>query len=186
MYRTARVLGFLTLTSAILAGSGSEALAAENTMYPAAANYRRAAIAFEKVVQRTRGIVRSDQRVVDRFEEATRDLVNASRNRRHVNRLRYAYRDLLKLQADVEVAIFEKYTLQRELVRAWQSVLYAQLIFDDEFVFFAENPNQTRRVQRRPQNSNRIQRLLSGPSTTNGTSPLAPPVGWYPVRIETP
>lgn len=133
-----------------------------NPLYSVANNYRNAVVNFERVVVRTRGIQRIDEKAVDRFEEATKQLRLAARNPSHANRLRYQWRDVRTLQYQIEAIIFGKYTLNRDLAVAWQDVLIAEVIFNDEYVHQVENPRHGNSVQLRA-NSARVNRLLSPP-----------------------
>ena len=75
-------------------------------MYAAANNYRNAVVLFEKVAKNVRGIERTDERLIDKLEEATRGLRAASRNTRATSRLRREWSEIQTLQYRVEVAIF--------------------------------------------------------------------------------
>ncbi len=142
---------FTTLAFALIGACPSSSSAATSTqaLYAAANDYRAAVVHFERVVKSVRGIQRVDERIVDKFEEATKRLGLAARNPRHSNRLRDEWRTIQPLQFRVESAIFNKYTYNHELVRAWDRVLYAQSIFYEEYLFTLENPKHGNSVERR-------------------------------------
>jgi hypothetical protein len=173
MNRTLPLL-ILWVTAWIVPSVG--AAADDNPLYAVACQYRDAVLNFERVVQRTRGIQAVDEKFVDRFEESTKQLRLAARNPRHENRLRYKWGDVRPLQYQVEARIFGKYAPTHELVRAWEVVLYAEDMFNNEYVFQVENPRHGSSVLRRARSA-RIQRLLSPPPASSGRIyPAAPGV----------
>ena len=161
-----KTLPLLGLISAALVIPTTDA-AADNPLYAVADNYRNAVVNFERVVVNTRGIQSADERLVDRFEEETKRLRLAARNPRHENRLRYKWGDVRPMQYQVEARIFGKYAPTHELVRAWNAVLYAEAVFNDEYVFQVENPRHGNSVLRRGRSA-RIDRLLSPPPASLG------------------
>ena len=113
-----------------------------------AGNLREAALNFERVVVSVRGIERSDERIVDRFEEATKRVVLAAKNPRHSARLKSEYLKMLKLQEDAERAIFGQYTPHQGLIEAWDILAYHQYFFEQELSFQIENPRHGNRVRK--------------------------------------
>lgn len=136
-------------------------------LYAAATKYREHVIYFEKLIQKVRGIQRMDEKLVNEFEQATRQLRLAARNPRHSSRLRKEWADIQALQFRVESVIFGKYTLNRDIVWAWNCVLYSQAIVYDEYVFLLDNPRHDARVTRRTRVSN-PERFLPPPPTSSG------------------
>jgi len=127
----------------------SVARAAETTaLFQLANQYRAAVQDFERAVLGVRGIDRNDEKLVDRFDDATVKLRLAARNPRHFNRLHYKWRDVQKLQAQVEATMFGKYTPHHELIGNWERVIYCYSLFAEEFFYHVENPNHTNAVRR--------------------------------------
>ncbi|MGI9427015.1 MAG: hypothetical protein ACR2NM_00040, partial [Bythopirellula sp.] len=113
--------------------------------------YEASVKTFERIVLQTRGIDRSDDRLVDRLDDTAKKLRLGARNRRHLNRVFYEWRDVQKLHTQVESVIFGKYTPHHDLVRSWDDVRYFYSLFAEEFFFHIENPrhgNSVLRVQR--------------------------------------
>ena len=149
--------------------------AADNRgIYAAADKYRTAVLAFERVVNNTRGIERTDEKLVDRFEEATKQLRLAARNPRHANRLRYEWSRIQPLQFQVERTIFNKYTLNHDVYESWWRVCYCADVFYHEYVFQLDNPRHGNSVQRRP-NRVRPDRFVPPPPAGLGRL-YAPPM----------
>lgn len=143
-------------------------------IYAAASQYRDRVLFFEQLVRNVRGVQRIDERLVDRFEEATKRLRLAARNPRHPNRLRKEWSEIQPLQFQVESTIFGKYTLNHDLVRAWQNVLYAHSLFLDEYTFQLDNPRHGNRVSRRISTSN-PGRFIPPPPASSGRLYQLPP-----------
>ena len=118
-------------------------------LYFAANEYRNAVLFFEKVIQNVRGVEAVDEKLVNKFELATRDLRAAARNPRHDTRLRKEWSSIQPLQFQVEQRLFGKYTLNHEIYVAWQKVLYCQDVFWEEYAFQLDNPRHGNRVDRR-------------------------------------
>ncbi|MCG8648940.1 MAG: hypothetical protein MI861_03860 [Pirellulales bacterium] len=118
-------------------------------LFIAACRYREAVVNFEQLVIRVRGIERIDERLVDKFEEATRRLRLATKNPRHSSRLRNEWRKIQPLQDQVEARIFGKYTYNHILIEAWELVLFHQILFEQEYLFQLDNSRHGSRVQRR-------------------------------------
>lgn len=136
---------------ACLFESSATAQRVDNTqLHAAATRYRASVVNFEKVVVSTRGIVRSDERVVDKFEEATLRVVNAAKNPRHANRLRTEYSKTLPLQEKAVQSIFGRYTHNHNLAQAYEYVLYCQAMFEYEYQAHIGNPRHANRVTRLP------------------------------------
>lgn len=154
----------LLLACSFLLPSSAQAATDNEPLYAAAAYYRDAVINFERVVLGVRGIQRTDERVVDQFEVATKKMLLAARNPRHLSRLRNELKRVLPLQNRVESLIFGKYTPNHDLVRAWQKVLYGRAMFDDELFFQIENANHGDSVRRRTYSTqwNRFPQSTSG------------------------
>lgn len=141
----------LALTTALLFQSNASAQRVDNTSLLAAAQeYRTSVLKFEKVVVSTFGIARSDERVVDKFEESTLKVVNAARNPRLSTRLRNEYQKTFPLQDKAEQHIFGRYTPNQNLIRAWEYVLLRQALFEQEYSFRVANPSRGNRVRRLP------------------------------------
>ncbi len=152
----------------LLSPTHSSAQRSDNRgIYAAASQYREAVVYFEKLVVAVRGIQRTDERLVDKLEEATKRLRLAARNPRHSSRLRKEWSEIQTLQYQVESVIFGKYTLHHDLVRAWQHVLYTQAIFYEEYTFHLDNPRHGNRVGRRISTSN-PQRFIPPPPASSG------------------
>ena len=111
--------------------------------------------------------VRTDERLVDKFEEATKRLSLAARNPRHSNRLRDEWRKIQPLQFQVESTLFNKYTYNHQLFRAWDDVLYAQCLFYEEYLFTLDNPKHGNSVQKRIIRS-RPERYVPPPPASSG------------------
>ena len=160
---------FCTFGFALLGSGPSQSFAATNSqaIYSAANDYRAAVLLFERVVKSVRGIQRTDERLVDKFEEATKRLSLAARNPRHSNRLRDEWRTIQPLQSRVESQIFNKYTYNHQLVRAWDDVLYARSLFYEEYLFTLDNPRHGNSVQRRIIRS-RPERYVPPPPASSG------------------
>ena len=170
MREHASVALFFCTFGCVLLGSGpSQSYAATNNqaIYSAANDYRAAVVLFERVVKSVRGIQRTDERLVDKFEEATERLALAARNPRHSNRLRNEWRTIQPLQFQVASRIFNKYTYNHQLVRAWDEVLYAQSLFYEEYLFTLDNPRHGNSVQRRVIRS-RPERYVPPPPASSG------------------
>ena len=121
--------------SVATADDHSEALAAATN------KYRSAVVDFETQLGRVRGIRNADRALVDRFERATRRLALAAKNPRHLTRLQGEWKRVEPLQQQVQSAIFQKYTLNRSLLRSWEIVLYYEFVLRGELVLRGENPN---------------------------------------------
>lgn len=159
------LLAACLLTAAIFSSS---ARAADNRgIYAAANEYRNAVVIFEKVIQNVPGIKRVDERAVDKFEEATKRLRVAARNPRHDSRLRNEWRTIQPMQFEVEARIFEKYTLNHEIYRAWRNVLFARDIFYEEYVYQLDNSTHGGSVKRRIMRS-RPERFIPPPPAGAG------------------
>ena len=137
------LLGFVLPTSV--------APAAQTTpLFQLAGQYETAVENFERAVLSVRGIDRSDEKLVDRLDDATAKMRLAARNPRHLNRLVHEWQDVQKLEAQVEAKIFGKYTPHHDLIQAWQTVIYYRSLFAEEFFYHVENPrhgNSVRRIQ---------------------------------------
>ena len=128
----------------------SQAQRVDNKALNAAAiRFRNSVLEFEKKVVSVRGIERSDERVVDKFEESTRRVVAASKNPRLLSRLQTEYAKTKVLQSKAFTAIFEKYTPHHDLAVAYQNVQWCQFYFEQEFAFHLANPRNRNRVERR-------------------------------------
>ncbi|NND97783.1 MAG: hypothetical protein HKN47_10695 [Pirellulaceae bacterium] len=138
-------------------------------LHAAATEFRNAVLIFERDVVRVRGVLRNDERIVDKFEEATKRVAIAAKNPRLMKRLTTEYRKMLPLQAQAERAIFGKYTPHHGLIQSWDAVLYFQSVFEQEFAFHSEYPLHGNRVQLRAPSQR--------PTTTSVTVP--PPVGSF-------
>jgi hypothetical protein len=134
--------------------------------------FRCAVVDFEKVVQRTRGVRVTDKNIVNRFEQATKRMALVAQNPRNLNRLRYEYRDVQPFQQKAEEAIFGRYTLNHELVKAWQRVFYSQLLFEQEFAFQLEYNRHGNSVRPRQDNPQPNQMFL--PMTAGASLPDLP------------
>jgi hypothetical protein len=160
---------FFTFGFALLGTGPSRSFAATSNqaIYSAANDYRAAVVLFERVVKSVRGIQRTDERLVDKFEEETKRLSLAARNPRHSNRLRDEWKTIQTLQLQVESTIFNRYTYNHQLVRAWDDVLYAQSLFYEEYLFTLDNPRHGNSVQRRIIRS-RPERFVPPPPASSG------------------
>lgn len=119
-------------------------------LYQLAARYEACVEAFERVVLKTRGIDRADRRLVDRLDDASRQLKLSGRNPRHLNRVFHEWQDVQKLHAQVEATIFGKYTPNHDLRFTWEEVRFRYALFAEEFFYEVENPrhgNSVRRVR---------------------------------------
>ncbi len=117
-------------------------------LYELAARYEASVKIFERIVLRTRGIDRADERLVDRLDDAAKRLRLGARNPRHLNRVFHEWRDVQKLHAQVEAKIFGKYTPNHDLAASWYDTCYFYEVFAEEFVYFIENPNHGNSVKR--------------------------------------
>lgn len=159
---------WVCLTFALAIAAPAVASAADNRgIYAAADKYRSAVVLFEKVVQNTRGVERVDEKLVDRFEEATKRMRSAARNPQHANRLRYEWAKIQPLQMQVERTMFNKYTLNHQLFESWREVLYCADVFYEEYLFQLDNPRHGNSVQRRPMRS-RPDRFIPPPPAASG------------------
>ena len=144
--------------------SSSNAEAEQNQpLFNLAARYEASVKLFEKMVLRTRGIDRADERLVDRLDDATKRLRLGARNPRHLNRVFHEWQDVQKLHAQVEAKIFGKYTPNHELVRSWDEARYSYSLFAEEFFYHIENPGHGNTVRRIPSNSARRNSYLRLP-----------------------
>lgn len=120
-----------------------------NVLLAAATQYENAVKNLDGVVSDAREIRRGDRGTVDRLQLAAKRMTQAARNPRHLNRLRFERKKVLPVQAEVETALFENYSPNIELARAWYYVVCAQAVFDEELAFYVENPRRAGTVQRR-------------------------------------
>lgn len=133
-------------------------------LYELAAQYEASVESFERIVLKTRGIDRSDKRVVDRLDDASRKLRLGTRNPRHLNRVFHQWQNVQQLHAQVESLIFGKYTPHHDLVRSWNTVRYYQALFAEEFFYHVENPRH----------GNSVRRVQSGSARRDSYLPLQP------------
>ncbi len=162
-----RRFGLLLLAVCVASVPATSAPTDNKTLHLAASRYRDAVVKFEQVLRHVRGIDRSDERLVDRFEEATKKMRLAARNPRHASRLRNQWREIQPLQLQVETTIFNKYTPRHDLLRAWDSVLYAQAVFAQEYRFHLEYPKHGIATRRRI-SSSQPNRFLPPPAASRG------------------
>lgn len=151
----------------LVSADDSRAQRIDNSGLQASAKrFRDAVVDFEKVVRSVRGIERAEERIVDRFEEQNKRVINAVKNPRLGTRLRTEYSRMLTLQAQAQQAIFGQYTPNQKLVAAWQQVEWCQFYFEQQYAFFVANPRGCR-VER-----------LRGPLVDRQTSisPMANPM----------
>ncbi len=169
MYKT-------SLIAILLAGftCSAQQVAADNhqALLASVNKFRGAVVEFERVVQKTRGIRVADKNIVDRFEKATKRMALVAQNPRNLNRLRYEYREVQPFQQKAEEAIFGKYTLNHDLVKAWQRVFYTQLTFEQEFAFQLEYNRHGNSVRLRQENPQPNQTFL--PMTAGASLPDLP------------
>ncbi len=157
----------LTAVSAGILGFGSVAEArGSKSLFRLADQYRTAVDTFEQIVLRVRGVDRGDERLVGRLDDASRQMRLAARNPRHLNRLYHEWRDVQKLHAEVEAAIFGKYTPNHDLVEAWNLVSYSYVLFAEEYFYQIENPGHDGGVRRIPLRSARRDSYLSESAIT--------------------
>ena len=130
-------------------------------LYELAARYEASVKIFERVVLRTRGIDRADERLVDRLDDASKRLRLGARNPRHLNRVFHEWRDVQKLHAQVEAKIFGKYTPNHDLAESWYDTRYFYALFAEEFFYHVENPNHGNSVKRVTSRSARRDSYLS-------------------------
>ena len=140
----------LAIASALLSPKDVAAQRVDNrAIHAASASFRASVVEFEKLVKSVRGIERREERIVDRFEESTKRVQLYARNPRQTQRLKTEYETMLGLQSQAEIAIFEVYTPNRDLLYAWQHVLWCQALMEQEFAFHFEDPRRGNRVRRR-------------------------------------
>jgi hypothetical protein len=152
-------------------------------LYQATDCYRDAVVDFERHVIKSRMFERYDVRLVDDLEDSTSRLRSASRHvhrsQEYDYRFASAMRDINKLQARVEQAIFGQacYHPSPELIRCWQSVVHA----------YTDVLNEARCVANREHSRGQIQgqEIFYRPPVY-APHELAPPVLAPPVIIAPP
>ena len=147
------LIAFVAITACLFHSAADAQRVSTKKLLAAANLFRSSVVQFEKVVVSTYGIVRSDERVVDKFEESTLKVVNAAKNPRLVTRLRNEYTKSLVLQEKAFQSIFGRYTQNNKLERAYEYVLYSQALFEREYQAHLDNPRNGNRVTRLPRPS---------------------------------
>lgn len=132
----------------ILAGTAHGQGRVDNRAALASANDFLSAITdFRKAVNCVRGIRSSDRQVANLLERQAKRVVLAAKNPRQMSRLKSEWRKMEPLERKVEDKILRSYTLSRDLIIAWDRVMYRQFVFTNEYALLDANPLGGKRVQ---------------------------------------
>lgn len=146
------------------------------TLSQLAQRYEAEVAAMQKIVKRTRGVDRSDERLIERFDDEVGRLRLAARNPRHFNRLANQWNRVETLSGQIESTLFSKYTPNRDWLGQWDRVIVAELMFVDAFVLEVENPDHVNSVRRLDRPSARRASYLE-PRSPSSNQSLAVPAG---------
>ena len=148
-------------------------------LYDMACRYETEVKAFEKIVLRTRGVDRSDERLLDRFSDEISRLRLTAKNPRHFNRFASQWRQVEVLAGQVESTLFGKYTLNRDWLGQWSRVLEFRFLIASEFALEVENPGHENSVLRRDRSWSRRTGYFGAPADVPVVTPDFSRVGTF-------